>query len=348
MRRIAFSAIMIAIMAFLMESFSALFLFRYYAAVESSFFPAGLSTIYLAKKALKLPLFEVTRSIDKSPLYTVDDRLGYTTNPGRYRVGFSVGNQTHSFTITFVRPGTRATSYTEIQRPRSIIVFGDSVMLGWGNNDEQSMPWLLQQKFQNYNVINLAQTGYGITHAVIQYRLMTDAVTSNDLVILPYAHYYLVRNYGAPSWMQAITVGVEQDLTGKKWLADARYPVARAAANGGLSIEYIGLSCTGNKAYCAAPEPAASDMVAATNAIISFFSRAKAKVLFAYFDGPDGDPVVEHARTVGLKVVDIRLDKRGPEWSDLGRFDPHPGPTAQYNFFRKLSAFLVEHRLIVP
>jgi hypothetical protein len=348
MKRFVFVVLTVAIAAMLLELFSSLFLFRYYSAKEVSFFPTGASTIYLARKALRISPFHATASIDHPPLYIIDGGLGFTTIPGQYRVGFRVGTKTRFFTYTVVKRGIRATSYAETHQPHSIIVFGDSNVLGWGNNDEHSMAWLLQARFPNYNVLNLAQTGYGITHAVIQYRTMADHITPNDLVVLPYADYYLVRNYGAPSWMRTLYTGLENTVTGKERLSKAAYPVARSTKDGGLAIEYIPMSCELNEAYCKRPDPAQSEMIEATKAIIHFFRDIRAKVVLAYLSGADGDPVVKYAREIGLHVIDIRLDKQTPEWDDSGQFDSHAGPRAHYNWFKKLSQAVIENRIITP
>lgn len=68
--------------------------------------------------------------------------------------------------------------------------------------------------------------------------------------------------------------------------------------------------------------------------------------MLAYLSGPDNDPVVGYAKQLGMPIVDIRLDSSSPEWDDFGPFDRHPGPIAQYNYFRKLSKGLIERNLI--
>jgi len=348
MKRLVFVAITAAIAAALLELFSSLFLFRYHSAKEAAFVPTGSSTIYLAEKALRISPFAVTPSIDNPPLYIMDSDLGFTTLPGQYRIGFTAGTKTRFFHYTVAKRGIRATSYKQTHRPHSIFLFGDSVVLGWGNNDEHSMPWLLQAKFPNYNVLNFAQTGYGITHALIQYRAMADRVTPDDLVILPYADYYLARNYGAPSWIRTLSNGLENNLGGKKRLSKAVYPVARSTKDGDLAIEYIQISCELNDGYCERPDPPQSEMIEATKASTRFLRKMNPEVVLAYLNGADGDPVVKYAREIGLRVIDIRLDQGTPEWDDFGQFDAHPGPTAQYNYFRKLSKALIEDRIIVP
>jgi hypothetical protein len=343
MKRITFIAVTILIMATLMEAFSALLLFRYFSAINYFFYPRGLATAFLINKTLKKfhPIF----STDPSPLFLPDKALGYTTIPGRYRVGITLDTETLFFTYTVSKPGVRATAYTETQQPNSIYVFGDSSVLGWVNNDEHSMPWLLQQKFPHYNVINLAQPGYGIVQAMIQYQAMANKINSNDVIVLPYAQYYLERNYGTPNWMKLVSIGIQQNLGRREAFLDAGYPVVRVTRDGNLVIERLKY-CEQNPTYCDGPEPEQSLEIEATKAIIDYFAEAKAKVVFTYIDGGDDDPVVKHAGDRGLTVIDIRLNQKSPEWDNFVPFDTHPGPRAQYNYFDKLANGLVAKRVI--
>ena len=339
-KRAVFIGITLLISVAVLESLSSLFLFRYYSAAELAFNPTGSALVYLAKKALNIPPFHRSESVDPPPLYEIDDQLGYTTSPGKHRVAITVDRRTYRFSVTVPQRGLRATAYQQENKPKAIYVFGDSFIFGWGNNDEQTMPWLLQQKFPQYKVLNLAQNGYGITHAVVQFERMKDSIKKEDVIILPYGDYYVPRNYGPPSFMRsafppcAICAG-----------RDARWPVVRSKG-GELAIEYLSMDCSKNGQYCAQDDPNPAVMIEATQKIVAFFSKIPAKVVLAYFSGPENDPVIAYAKQLGMPIVDIRLNTRSPEWDDFGRFDRHPGPIAQYNYFRILSHGLIENKLI--
>jgi hypothetical protein len=141
------------------ELIAAYMLYRYSALKQTALQPTGLVSVYLVEKALRIPAFHPVSSVEPAPLFVPDDRLGYTSSPGRHLVSISLGRKTMSFVMTVPQRGERATSYEELARAHSIYVFGDSFVLGWGNNDEQTMPWLLQQRFPDYRVVNLAQDG---------------------------------------------------------------------------------------------------------------------------------------------------------------------------------------------
>jgi hypothetical protein len=339
-KRAMLIGIAVFISAAILEALSSLFLFRYYSATELAFYPTGSASIYLVKKALNISPFHSIESLDSPPLYEIDDQLGYTTRPGKHRVAISVGSKTYRFSVTVPQRGLRATAYQQEDRPMAIYAFGESFMFGWGNNDEQTIPWLLQQKFPQYKVLNLAQNGYGMMQAVVQFGRMKDSIKKEDIIILPYGDFDLVRNYGAPSFMRSAFPPCSI-CAGRT----AHWPVARSKG-GELAIDYLNMDCSKNGQYCKQDDPSPAVIVEATQKIIAFFSKVSAKVVLAYMSGPDGDPVVAYARQLGMPIIDMRLDARSPEWDDLGRFDRHPGPIAQYNYFRKLSQGLIENKLI--
>src|SRR6516162_9866034 len=122
------------------ELIAAYMLFRYGALKQAAFQPTGLASVYLVEKALRIPAFHPVASVDPSPLYVPDERLGYVSTPARHRVSNSLGRKTFSFFITVLRAGERATSYEDLSRPHSIYVFGDSFIHGLGNFVEHTMP----------------------------------------------------------------------------------------------------------------------------------------------------------------------------------------------------------------
>jgi hypothetical protein len=77
---------------------------------------------------------------------------------------------------------------------KEIWLFGDSFTYGWGVNDEESYPWLLQEEFRDYEIVNFGVSGYGPLHSLIHFK---EAIQNNErpyLVILAYASFHDMRN----------------------------------------------------------------------------------------------------------------------------------------------------------
>ena len=131
-------------------------------------------------------------------------------------------------------------------------------------------------------------------------------------------------------------------------MATARYPVTRPGADGLPTFRYLAISCSAPGNGCAGPEPDQATMAEATKSILRFFVAEKRPVMLAFLQGSPDDPVVAYARSLGMPVADIRLDRASAEWDDFGIFDGHPGPLAQFHYFEKLSRALLAQHLLGP
>src|SRR2546429_433380 len=86
--------------------------------------------------------------------YQTHPTLGYTHLPGHFKVILA---GTYSFEVTNLDNTlrvTRSLSNYPARSEKGIWIFGDSVTYGWSVNDRDTYPWLLQEKFPNYDVVN--------------------------------------------------------------------------------------------------------------------------------------------------------------------------------------------------
>jgi hypothetical protein len=128
-------------------------------------------------------------------LFTKHPTLGYTVIPGRFAVTNCSG---YSFQVTHLPNSLRIThpleSYNlpDSHKPE-IWIFGCSFTYGQGLNDNQTYPWLLQQRLKEYEVLNFAGAGYGTIHSLIQFR---EALKSKapQVAVLAYAGFHDERN----------------------------------------------------------------------------------------------------------------------------------------------------------
>lgn len=120
--------------------------------------------------------------------------LGYSHYPGRFAVTLSSG---YSFNVTHLPNTLRITrpidSYKESERKEEIWIFGCSFTHGWTLNDDETYPWLLQERFPEHDVINFGVSGYGTIHSLSQFR---DALKTRTpkVVVLAYAGFHDQRN----------------------------------------------------------------------------------------------------------------------------------------------------------
>lgn len=86
----------------------------------------------------------------------------------------AVRADSYSFTVTHLPDTLRVTRpLSECHREdrrEAIWVFGCSFTHGWSLNDEETYPWVLQQRLPDYQVVNFGVSGYGTLHSLMQFR----------------------------------------------------------------------------------------------------------------------------------------------------------------------------------
>jgi len=160
-------------------------------------------------------------------LYRRDESLGYAHVPNQ-RISVTLPCDTH-FTITTTRHGRRATRLAVLDEADAlpeIWIFGCSFTLGWGLNDDQTFPWLLQQGLPEYNVENFGVSGYSTLQSLIQFEEQLAAGRRPALVVLAYASFHDERNTMGPfrrkavgwawqNWGEAAQPYATMDATGR-------------------------------------------------------------------------------------------------------------------------------------
>ena len=120
--------------------------------------------------------------------------LGYTHIPGRFNISFGSG---YSFKVTHLPNTLRVThpleSYQEPVTKKGVWIFGCSITHGWSLNDEETYPWILQERFPEYEVVNFGVSGYGTIHSLFQFKDALDANTPK-VAILAYGSFHDQRN----------------------------------------------------------------------------------------------------------------------------------------------------------
>jgi len=120
--------------------------------------------------------------------------LGYSHIPGRFIVTLGSG---YSFNVTHLPNTLRITHPIDInkkpERKEEIWIFGGSYTHGWSINDEETYPWLLQERLPEYDIINYGVSGYGTMHSLLQF---LDALKTKTpkVAVLAYAGFHDERN----------------------------------------------------------------------------------------------------------------------------------------------------------
>ena len=341
--------VMFIVMALTIEGMSSLLLFRYYSHKKSPFSPEGIATGFILKKALGIQPRE-TFEADPLEMFRPDATLGYTTNPGTYHVIETIGAKKHGYRVTITESGVRATSYhSPAAAPRRIYILGNSTIWAMGLDDEMTAPWLLQARLPNYQVVNLALTGYSNVQQLLQYRKLEDNLRPDDIVVLSYSSIDLLHNVADPILIKALSNGYEWSLSSKEKFRDVRIPYASLSNAEELSIKYTSIICDlAEKKNCirGSLEPKLREDI--SNKIFAeIMQNRKCHVLVAFLDGSDNDPVISFLQTLGAPIADIRI-KPGIDYDDYlpGEEGGHRGAFASFRFYEDLLGAFSKNQML--
>jgi len=99
--------------------------------------------------------------------YVADSKLGIRLNPGTFLLTL---NKHVDFTATHQKNGQRLIPESPDQHDKSIVFLGCSFTYGYGVNDSESFPAVVQSKRPNWKIENHAVVGYGTAQHLIQLR----------------------------------------------------------------------------------------------------------------------------------------------------------------------------------
>lgn len=127
--------------------------------------------------------------------FVPDPAGGYAQLPGRFKVTLPDGFFFH------VTHGSNGLRITHPPHPaggaapsKEIWILGCSLTHGWCLNDEETYPWLVQEAFPDYEVVNGGVEGYGTLQSRLQFQEMLARRSGPELVVLAYGTFQDVRN----------------------------------------------------------------------------------------------------------------------------------------------------------
>lgn len=157
-----------------------------------------------------------------------DSLLGYKGKPGRFEL--LLKDSLH-FVVTHDEDGWRICrdSIEEAQKPE-IWIYGCSFSHGYGVNDKETYPWLLQSALPQFRVRNFAMDGYSTLHSYLQLKSGLKKGRPPVLVILAYGAFHNQRNTANRYWQKA--------LHGQQIAEGISYPFVRLDENDSLHIRH--------------------------------------------------------------------------------------------------------------
>jgi hypothetical protein len=352
MRKILFVAVAATVGLAAIELLSSYAFFYHYAGNYVETRPAGSMTVALLSRAfdkLRGISHRVQMSIDHGPLFAVSDTLGFTILPGRYKVIEHSQGRKHIFDLTVTETGRRASAYAPMKASKRLLITGDSALFGWGVDDEGTMPWLMQSRLPDYEVVNLSLNSYSTVHALLQLRQLVPQVGPDDIVILEYHPATNAFNVAETDFLRNFLNGYELQLGDTAQLRAMKVPFGMIDAGGGFSIGRIRLSCAVGPPTpeCIHPNVSADVKRQVTErAFDEIIALNIRHLVVALISGQDDDPVIVHLRSRGLTIADLRPVDGVPDETDVIPTDKHLGPFWHHQAYVLLLEALQRARMV--
>lgn len=129
------------------------------------------------------------------PKHVADAELGWVLPSQDAKYRFRASGKFGSVDVSYsIEQGHRATSSRPVAGPL-VIAAGCSFTFGLGLNDEDTWPWLLQERLADYGVVNLGTNGYGTDQALLAAeRVARQSDQPVRLVLLGFGDFQIERN----------------------------------------------------------------------------------------------------------------------------------------------------------
>jgi hypothetical protein len=289
-----------------------------------------------------VPTKDILKSVEpEGRFYATHPTLGYTHIPGRFTVTLADG---YSFVVTHLQNSLRATepsdSYSGAGEKPEIWIFGCSFTHGWSLNDEETYPWLIQERLPDYHIVNFGVGGYSTIHSLFQYR---DALKLKrpKLVILAYAGFHDERNTLARTWRKATAP--------RNDMGSLKLPHARLSDDGSLQhlhsdLEYSEFPMMKQLALSHFLEQSwntiedkflRSHQVSETLIMEMARLSQEHQVTFMVAAISDDRHMLKFVDQQGISNVDISIDPKAKEYKNLPH-DPHPNAAANKLYAARL------------
>jgi hypothetical protein len=133
-----------------------------------------------------------------------DARLGWTPEPGRYRVPVG-GEET---VVTIWANGTRAVGPEERGDDADVVVLGGSFSFGQDVSDADTWAWGLQARLPQLRVLNLATNAYGTYQSLLRLEnYLERAAVPPRVVVYGFYDHHIARNVASWGWLLNLEKG---------------------------------------------------------------------------------------------------------------------------------------------
>lgn len=288
--------------------------------------------------------------------------LGFGLGAGRFSVRV---RDDLLFTSTQTREGYRITrrgQQTILGDPRPVVLItGGSFSYGYGVEDEESYPFLVQNRIGDRQIVNAAVPGHGTLQAILQLQALEEIGVVPERLVVGYLDFHDARNALAPSYGQLLRdVFLAEGGAAGAIAGDARQAARHAhfprLADGELQLVPVtelhhdapgrGWSATVNAVENVFVQRRDHDAVDdhVTERALALLSRAcdargVQLVLALLDDSPRAKALQRFAAARGIESLDLSVDYDDPRYTNLPH-DWHPSALAHRRYADVVARYL--------
>jgi hypothetical protein len=290
--------------------------------------------------------------------YKKNELLGYSHLPGQFKItikkelSFQVTNKEDSYRIT--HPFDQRHFYTDKEK---MWIMGCSYTYGWALNDEDTFPWLLQEKIPEYEIKNYGVCGYGNIHSLIQIKEFLKESPKPKMIIVTYATFHDSRNTFSRARRKAVSHW--------NFLGPLTQPYASLKEDGQLKLhradevvyrqwpfmQFSALIHYFEKKYNSREIQVAQPFEVSQAVLSEIFSICKKNGITLIVAGIKDNlqnrmkKMLDFCKQSGMVTVDISVDVENEKYTHLP-YDAHPNELANRIYAEKLFSFLKKENLI--
>ena len=152
------------------------------------------------------PYYNTDYEVISSPQnpYVAHETLGIQLNVGSYAFTLNKGVK---FSATHLDNGQRLIPGANSERKDNILFLGCSYTYGYGVNDSESYPALIQSKQPQWNIENTAVVGYGTAQHLLQLRNRLQSGETPQCVVLGLSSVHFIRTVLSEQYRANLRIG---------------------------------------------------------------------------------------------------------------------------------------------
>ena len=131
--------------------------------------------------------------------FAENSSTGWQLKAGTYQL--SLGGRDRASKISINFDGSRTTQNEGSAAPSNfskIVFVGDSFTFGEGLDDQETLPWRLQELLPDRRVVNHGVGGYGTCQAMLRVSQLKDSLSPGDIVVYGFSFFHEERNTADP------------------------------------------------------------------------------------------------------------------------------------------------------